>query len=172
MMRSWSFVAVCGFVVACGGTVATPVDGDAGTDAAADAVSEAGGDGGSCVPSPVVGSPCKVGDVSCDVVDACCAPSYGCSPQSKTWQPMEAGCMCAGFKCGDKTCMGSQFCVSRGSGVDGGGTSYECAEYPTACARQWTCDCVKKNIGPSCLQNPPGICNDSAGHPMLSCMGQ
>lgn len=172
MKCSWTWVAA--ILVGCGGTTTVPVDGDGGTDAAADAISEGGGgDAGSCVPSPVPGTACKVGDVSCDKVDGCCAPSYACNALSKKWELLAVGCACMGFKCGNSTCMGTQICVARGSGVDGGGTSYTCAEYPTACARQWTCDCVKKNIGSSCLSNPPGPpCDESTGHPSITCMGQ
>ena len=178
MMRSsmWVLMAMTGLASACGGTTTLPLDGDGGMDASSDAVSEGGGDAGSCVPSPVTGTACKVGDVSCDKVNACCAPSYACSPQSKTWEALAVGCACIGFTCGDKTCAGTQICVVRGSGVlvpDGGkSTFYECAEYPAACARQWTCDCLKKNIGPSCMLSPAGGCDESKGHPTLTCMSQ
>ena len=177
MMRTWTWVAVVGLLVGCGGTVESPVAGDGGgKDAAGDVVSDTGSDAGSCVPAPVPGTACKVGDVSCDKVDGCCAPVYSCNPQTSKWEALLTGCMCAGFKCGDKTCMGTELCLRRAGGVpmpDGGvAIGYECAAYPTACQRQWTCDCVTKNIGPSCLQNPPGVCDDSTGHPTLSCLGQ
>ena len=160
--------------VACGGT-STTISDDGGLDAAGDAPpGDASGDGGACVDSPQRGAPCVPGQVTCDKVNACCLTIQTCDANTKTWQPLGLGCACMGVPCGPKTCMGTEMCIERGSGVpppDGGsGTTYECAPYPDACKRTWTCGCVEKNLPTSCTVNPGG-CKESNGGVTITCMG-
>lgn len=178
MATSRSSLAALALVtlVACGGT--QTVDADSGTDAApsdaaSDGTSDAAPDASGCVPSPKAGTPCVPGQVTCDHVDGCCAPTLGCNPTSKTWELLAVGCACQGHTCGTKTCSGTEMCVERQPGipVDGGGSFFECAPYPDACKSNWTCGCVEKNLPSACTLAPSG-CKDTPFPVRLSCMGQ
>ena len=164
---------------ACGST-SDPSTSDAGTDAATskdsalDAAND--GDGGgptnACVPSPTVGGACVFGQVSCDRVDMCCAQTVTCDEATQKWKDSGVACLqCEGFACGDKNCEGGQVCLERASGVDGGTASHECVAMPAACARQWSCDCVTKNLGSACTVSPVKACTDTRTHVTVSCMG-
>lgn len=164
-----SIAAVTVLLVACGGGTLETKN-DAGGDAGSDVVT---GDAGGCVQSPQQGAACVPGQVTCDKVNACCITIMTCNTTSKTWEPLGLGCACMGNPCGTKTCAGTEMCIERGSGIpiDGGSqTTYECAPYPDACKRNWTCGCVEKNIPPSCTVNPGG-CKDTSGAVTLTCMG-
>ena len=167
---SLAIAAAC--AAACGGTLPTTNDG--GTDAGDAGGDSATSDGGACVPSPQQGAPCVPGQVTCDKVNACCVTIMTCNTTSKTWEPLGLGCACMGNPCGPQTCSGTEMCLERGSGVpqpDGGsGTTYECAPYPDACKRNWTCGCVEKNLPPSCTVSGGG-CKDTSGSVTLTCMG-
>lgn len=162
-------LAVTAFLAtACGaGTLESKAD--AGSDAGGDGTTA---DGGACVPSPQQGAPCIPGQVTCDKVNPCCVTIMTCNSVSKKWEPLGLGCACTGNPCGPKTCMGTEMCIERASGVpvpDGGsGTTYECVPYPDACKRNWTCGCVEKNVEPSCTV---GACKDTSGSVTLTCMG-
>jgi hypothetical protein len=160
--------------LACGGTQLEGLDAgsDAASDALVDGTSDAAPDASACVASPKAGTPCVPGQVTCDHVDGCCVPVLGCNSTSKTWEVLAVGCACAGHPCGSKTCSGTEMCVERGTGVDGGGgSSFECAPYPDACKSNWTCDCVKGHLPPSCFLAPVGGCKDTPFPVRLTCMG-
>lgn len=176
---------VFAFLAACGSTAETPTSdagtadgggggggGDAGADAATGA--DAAVDGGAieCEPAASVGKPCVPGQLSCDHVDECCSDTFVCDATSRAWKSSGVACLqCEGFTCGDKKCTGGQVCLARSSGVSGGATTYECAAMPDACSRQWTCDCVTKNVGSGCTLAGSGSCTSSGTHVTLSCMG-
>lgn len=135
------------------------------------------GEAGACVPSPAVGSPCIPGQVTCDVVDACCAGIVSCDAPSRTWRSLGLGCPCRSTPCGEKTCGGDQFCRARSAGVPApdGGTlpeTYECVDFPPACARTWTCECLVKVSDPACTQAPQASCTIVNDRPLQRCMGQ
>lgn len=167
-------------LAACGGT-SLPLD-DAGTDASADASADAksdvlGGDGGTCVPAPVEGTACVPGQVPCDKVIGCCSPMYGCNATTKKWELLAVGCACMSFPCGTTTCMGNEVCRKQYGGVplpEGGvSVSYSCVPYPTACARQQTCDCLLASPPPGCTPQPaPNGCVGTPSGNTVSCMGQ
>lgn len=182
-----SFLISVPILVACGGSATTPL-GDArdagGSDgAASDATTTDSGGGstdsgggdpdaaGGCVPLPAPGSPCVPGQVSCDRVDLCCASAAQCDPATRTWKLSGNACLlCPTHGCGDKTCSGTEMCVAHIPGVPGGQVSYECAPYPTACAREWTCACVGKNLPAGCTLTVNG-CNGVDLPVKISCMG-
>lgn len=174
-------------LVVCGGSTTAPI-GDArdagGSDgAASDATTTTDGAGptdsgggdpdaaSGCVHLPAAGSPCVPGQVSCDRVDLCCASAAQCDPATKTWKLSGNSCLlCSTHGCGDKTCSGVQMCVAHTPGVPGGQVTYECAPYPTACVREWTCACVGMNLPAGCTMAVNG-CNDAELPVKLSCMG-
>lgn len=181
LASSFALVSACGKVddagdagVDSGGTSDSGVREDG---AASDgAVGVDSGDAG-CVPSPMVGSPCIPGQVTCDVVDACCAGILSCDASSRTWRSLGLGCPCRSTTCGDKTCSGNQFCRARSAGIPApdGGTlpdTYECTDFPPACARTWTCECLAKVSDPACTQAPQGSCTIVDDRPLQRCMGQ
>ncbi len=160
---------VAAIVFACGGRVTTP--GDSGDAAGAD---EAGPEGsvavdggvtnptfdgsGPCVKSPIHGTPCIPGQVSCDRVDLCCATAMVCDAASNTWNPTGEDCLlCPTHPCGDQTCQGTEMCITHPQ--SGGPATYECAQYPGACAREWTCLCVEGAL-PSACKGPAQGCAD------------
>lgn len=170
---------------ACGGSTSSPSGGvdDGGIDATqpSDASTgdgaapmEGGGGGdaaGGCISQPAEGTACTPGQVSCDRVDPCCASSASCDPVTKTWKLSGMACLlCQTHGCGDKTCKGNEMCVAHAPGIPSGQPSYSCAAYPTACAREWTCGCVQKNLPSGCTLAANG-CNDSELPVKLSCMG-
>lgn len=182
-------------IAACGGTtsVADGADGavtppgDATTDAstAADAADAApppvdgspadgaveGGDASACIPSPTVGTPCASGQKSCEKIDGCCLPQVVCDTTKGTWELLYLRCPCQAVPCGTSTCPGTQYCQAQASGVDGGSTTYTCADYPPACERQWTCACVQAN-GPARCAAPRASCVETSGRPAVTCTGQ
>ncbi|HQY61056.1 MAG: hypothetical protein IPF92_13855 [Myxococcales bacterium] len=179
-------------LAACGGTTSVADDGgttpaDASTDAtsATDAPDTApppvdaspvdgspeGGDASTCVQAPTVGTPCTSGQKSCDKIDGCCLPQVVCDATKGTWELLQLRCPCQTVPCGSSTCPGTQYCQAQASGVDGGGTSYACMDYPKACERQWTCACVQAN-GPARCAASPARCVEQSGRPFLTCGGQ
>lgn len=155
----WCMLAATIAVVqgSCGGGVAAPTA-DAGN---AKDVADA------CVNGATLGGACIAGQISCDKVDACCAGTLVCDPGTQKWKSSGLTCLlCASFSCGPKTCNGGQFCLLR-TATDGG-VSHECAPMPPACARQWTCGCVK-NTPLNCAMT--GSCTESNFHVTLSCPG-
>lgn len=175
-------------VVACGGTTSSPSDvtadggttadgaapgSDASTDASTPAVPDAATKdaAGGCAELPAEGTSCAPGQVSCDRVDLCCASAAQCDPTTSTWKLSGNACLlCPTHGCGDKTCTGTQMCVAHAAGIPGGSTTYECAAYPAACAREWTCACVEKNLPGGCTLAANG-CNDTELPVKVSCMG-
>lgn len=157
-------------ILACGGSTTT-IDAGNPADAASEATADAATDAGACVRVSQEGTTCVPGQRSCDRVDLCCASAFTCNTVSKTWKLEGMACLlCQSHPCGGKTCQGSQMCVQRQSGVNGGTTTYECAAYPDACAREWTCGCVQQNLPPTCTLAPNG-CTDSPLPVTLTCMG-
>lgn len=167
MTRSWTIAFA--LLVACGGST---TNADAGADGAA---GDAAGDGGgACVPSPTLGGACTPGDQPCDRVDPCCTQTLVCDAAARVWKGSGIACaQCEGFSCGAQTCAGGTVCVAAGVGTmppDGGPTvNYSCVPMPAACARDWTCDCVAKNVPPACVKLT--TCADPKLHPTLSCQG-
>lgn len=177
------FVAI---LVACGGTTTTIATQEAGTsdagptDSAADAATidgatptdGAGPDGaGGCVSLPAEGTACIPGQISCDRVDLCCASAATCDATTKKWKLSAMACLlCPTHGCGDKTCAGTQMCIAHAPGVPGGQPTYECAAYPAACAREWTCGCVEKNLPAGCTLAVNG-CSDADLPVKVACMG-
>jgi len=163
-----------GSPIADGGTTADggPGSGNDGGPKADGATAEAAVEGGACVSSPKIGDPCTPGQVSCDRVDPCCAQETVCDDATKKWKESGIACLlCNGFACGSQSCQGGSVCLERGSGIDGGGTSYECVSMPAACARNWSCDCVSKNAPPGCTLAPANACKEEGVHVTLKCMG-
>lgn len=163
MKRSW--IGALALLLACGGSATTNTD--AGADGAAS-------DGGACVSSPKVGQACASGAKPCDRVDPCCAQTLVCDAMTSVWKNSGVACIqCEGFSCGAQTCMGGTVCVAAGVGIpppDGGPTvNFSCAPMPAACARDWTCDCVSKNLPPSCVSLTN--CTAQGLHPKLDCKG-
>jgi hypothetical protein len=164
-------------LAACGGTAAPVVD-DAGADAtsdgAADTGSDAANDGGTCVPTPKVGTPCVPGQVACDKVIGCCSPMIGCNATTKQWEVLAVGCACQSFACGDKQCGGNEVCRKQFGGIplpDGGvSVTYSCVPYPSACERQQTCDCLKQSPPAGCTLAPQGCIGTPTGN-TVECMG-
>jgi hypothetical protein len=185
--RSSGLLIGLGFVlVACGSTDSNPSGGadsgtspdggsslpDGGSATDGGGAKDAQADGGSCVLTPKIGDPCTAGQVSCDHVDPCCAANTICDSTTSKWKDEGLACFqCEGFKCGTQTCQGGEVCLARGSGIDGGGTSYECVSMPTACERDWSCDCVKQHVPANCTPTPTGACSAQGVHVTLSCMG-
>lgn len=168
--RSFAMGTVVAALIACGGSTSTVSDAGAVDSSSTDGASF---DGGACV-NATEGAACSTGQVSCDRVDLCCASALSCDGTTKTWKLQGMACLlCQTHACGGLTCQGNQMCVSRASGVPvegGSGTSYECDPYPSACARQWTCGCVEKNLPVGCTLSPNG-CDDKTLPVKLSCMG-
>jgi hypothetical protein len=108
-------------------------------------------------------------------VDPCCAQTTVCDGATHKWKDSGVACLlCPSFSCGAQTCQGGTVCVARGSGVmmDGGAsTTYECAPMPPACARDWSCGCVTKNLPANCTLSPVKGCDEQGVHVTLSCMG-
>lgn len=162
---------------ACGGRTAS--SGDPGADGGGDA--SATGDGsapvdgavvdgsGPCVPTPTHGTPCLPGQISCDRVDLCCATAMVCDAMSKTWIPSGIDCLlCPTHSCGDQTCQGTEMCLTHPQSA--GPALYECAPYPSACAREWTCLCVEYNL-PAACKGPAQGCADDKLPVTLVCAG-
>ena len=189
----WGLVGVA-CVVGCGGAVVGTSATDAGGDTASpdasayapaldatpdspvlDGAPDARPDAGDCVASPKVGDPCVAGQKSCDKVDACCVATVACSPSTGKWVSVELDCACRGIPCGDQTCTGTQYCRSTTPGpmpLEGGVTLfYECKDFPKACERQWTCDCLNSVPDPACFGPSPGACRMENDRPRQSCMG-
>ncbi len=159
-------------ITACGG-ISSPVTLDAGE---AGSSVDAGVDTGTCVPAPQSGGACTNGQVPCDQVDPCCSQTLVCDSSTQKWRASGISCLlCANFTCGWLTCNGGSVCVQRTSGLpspDGGsGPSYECVPMPTACDRQWTCDCVTKHLPPNCSLGGSSKCKDPAWQVTVSCLG-
>lgn len=182
VVASFVLASACGTVADAGDAGAdsgTPSDSGVREDASSTdgAVGEDAGEAGACVPSPTIGSPCIPGQVTCDVVDACCAGILSCEASSRTWRSLGLGCPCRSTPCGDKTCGGNQFCRARSAGIPApdGGTlpdTYECVDFPPACARTWTCECLAKVSDPACPQAPQASCTIVNDRPLQRCMGQ
>lgn len=181
VVSCFAFVSACGKVDDTGDASAdsgVASDSSVPEDASASdgAIGVDAGDGG-CVPSPAIGSPCIPGQVTCDVVDVCCAGLLSCDAASRTWRSVGLGCPCRSTPCGDKTCGGNQFCRARAAGIPSpdGGTlpdSYECVDFPPSCARTWTCECLAKVAEPACTQSPQASCTIVNDRPLQRCMGQ
>ena len=150
---------------------AAPPPADAAPDAPPTDGAPEGGDASACVPSPTVGTPCVSGQKSCEKIDGCCLPQVVCDATKGTWELLYLRCACQGVPCGTSTCPGTQYCQAQASGVDGGGTTYTCTDYPPACARQWTCACLQANLPARCAA-PPASCVEASGRPTLTCAGQ
>ena len=142
---------------------------DGGVNEAGDANATA--DGSACISAPIVGTSCTAGQIACPIqVDACCGGVVPvCQGSPATWMSFGLGCACPNTPCGDKSCNGGQVCKVQHSGVDGGSTGYRCEDMPTACAKEWTCACVKANIGGNCTASS---CDDTGNHVKITCMGQ
>lgn len=143
-------------------------------DASSDGTSssETSSDAAACVSEPKIGDACSPGQVSCDRVDPCCAQSIVCDEPTAKWKDSGVACLlCNQFACGTESCAGGSVCLARASGIDGGTTSYACVSMPTACSRNWSCDCVTKNLPPNCTLSPAGGCSEQGVHVTLSCMG-
>ena len=163
-MKRYAISFFVAAALACGGSTTT-LDGGTPTDASGDTA----GDGG-CIRVSQEGTPCVAGQRSCDRVDLCCASAFTCNTVTNTWKLEGLACLqCQSHPCGSKTCQGGEMCVQRQSGIDGGSTTYDCAPYPTACAREWTCGCVQQNLPPNCTLTPNG-CTDG-DLVTLTCMG-
>lgn len=128
-------------------------------------------DGSACLPAPAVGTPCTVGQVACPIhVDACCGGVVPvCQGSPPTWMSFGVGCACRNTPCGDKSCNGNQVCKAQGPGTPGGSTTYTCEDMPAACAKEWTCACVKASLGASCTVS---ACDDTGNHVKVTCIGQ
>ena len=160
---------VAAILLACGGRVTTT--GDVGDASALDGAAATAGDSkdggaveqtrdgsGPCVKGPVHGTPCLPGQLSCDRVDLCCATAMVCDAASKTWVPTSNECLlCDTHPCGNQTCQGTDMCITHPQSA--GPAIYECAPYPGACAREWTCICVEYNLPPAC-KGPAQGCQD------------
>lgn len=152
-----------------GGDAAPRNDGGAGSDASNDGASA---DGGACVTEPKAGDACTAGQVSCDRVDPCCTQTVVCDPSTGKWKDSGINCFqCESFACGTQTCAGGSVCLTRASGIGGGGNSYECMAMPAACLRNWSCDCITKHVPASCTLPPSNGCTEQGVHVTLSCMG-
>jgi hypothetical protein len=171
--------ALVSFLVACGGTTSAPVvtpDGGGSDAATSDGGSSDSGStdpdaAGGCVHQPAADTACVPGQLSCDRVDLCCASAAACDPTTQKWKLTGNACLlCSKHGCGDKTCAGNEMCVSQAPGTPGGQPTYSCAAYPAACAREWTCGCVTKNLPTGCALAGNG-CNDTDFPVKLSCMG-
>lgn len=158
-----------------GGTTALASDGGIENDGAAtkDAETDApiSADGSACIPAPAVGSACIAGQVACPIhVDACCGGVVPvCQGSPATWVSFGVGCACTSRPCGDRSCGGNQICKAVSAGVPAGNPAFSCEEMPKACATEWTCDCVKANLGATCTAS---ACVDKGNHVDLTCMGQ
>lgn len=145
--------------------------GDSGPFPADASLADSSPEGGACVPSPTVGTPCASGQKSCEKIDGCCLPQVVCDATKGTWELLYLRCLCQDVPCGTTTCPGTQYCQAQASGVDGGATTYACVDYPPACARQWTCACVQAN-GPARCAALPASCVETNGRPTVTCAGQ
>jgi hypothetical protein len=155
-------------MIACGGVSTT------NTDAGEAGAGEAGADASACVLLPKIGTPCTPGQKSCDRVDPCCTQTVVCDAMTALWKDSGVACLqCEGFACGSQTCAGGMVCVSAGLGIpppDGGpSVTYTCTAMPAACSRNWSCDCVTKNLPPNCVSLTD--CTDMATHVKLGCKG-
>ena len=178
-------VVLAAVPAACGGTATAPTNdprdaggtdsgssdgaaGDGATSSDGSAV-DASNDGG--IPLPAEGTSCVPGQLSCDRVDLCCASAAACDAVTKRWKLSGQECLlCQTHGCGDKTCQGTEMCVAQAPGAAGGQPTYGCAPYPAACAREWTCGCVEKNLPAGCTLAVNG-CNDTDLPVKISCMG-
>ena len=185
--RLGSMTLLLAIVGACGGRTTSPGDvNDAASDGASPGsdASEASDGGvepadgpsadaaGGCVELPAEGTPCVPGQRSCDRVNLCCASEARCDPTTKMWKLVGPACLrCDARACGNRTCAGDQLCVAvHAPGAPGATPSYECMAYPTACAREWTCACVEKNLPAGCTPLANG-CSDPLALVSLACMG-
>ncbi len=76
--------------------------------------------------------------------------------------------LCPTHACGDQTCQGTEMCITHPQSA--GPALYECAPYPSACAREWTCLCVEYNL-PAACKGPAQGCADDKLPVTLACAG-
>jgi hypothetical protein len=113
---------------------------------------------GVCFTPPPPGPMCEVYEAACTcdnkTINIACTiypDGYASAPVLNTGDcelmvPTDAG-NGASFVCGNVVCTDSQVCKSGSGGAYPGTTTYTCVDYPSQCASNRTCACVKPALG-------------------------